>query len=119
MNELSITPLTDMMIIFIDFGPSSYRDSIRKSFRLSSAMMLNSPSFPHTLQGNDSMEMIQEEDEGRSSLTSSGIYPPSLRGSNNGTTLSSSISSEERGSIPAVERRQVDLKMSVRRRSGI
>ena len=103
----------------IDFGPSSYRDSIRKSFRLSSTMMLNSPSFPHALQGNDSMEMIQEEDEGHSSLKSSGVHSSSPRGSICSSIHLPSTPSEEASSIPAVERRQVDLKMSVRRRSGI
>ena len=82
-------------------------------------MLLNSPSLPHALPANDSMEMIQEEDEGCSSLKSSGVYAQPPRGSECKSTPPSSTPQEEISIIPAVERRQVDLKMSVRRRSGM
>ena len=82
-------------------------------------MLLNSPSLPHPLQSNDSMEMIQEEDEGCASLKSSGVHSqPSTRNEGSLTTLSSTLGDSDK-SIPAVTRRQVDLKMSVRRRSGM
>ena len=70
-------------------------------------MMLSPASLPHALQNDSSMEMIQEEDESPSSLQSSMAMPQSSPSMENSPSIN----------IPVVQRRQVDMKMSVRRRS--
>ena len=70
-------------------GPSAYRDSIRKSIRLSSNRLLSVPLTGSKQMHTESMEMIREEEDDTAGLQRDAVKPM----------------------------KSVDVKMSVRRRT--